>query len=195
MYKVKMKQEILKVIQELANGISKETIDIYNEASIQYELAILLRNYIGGNYKVQLERNINYFQLPKSDYLKKEMDIVIFSPDKLMKYCIELKFPTNGQYPEQMFSACKDIGFLEELKKAGFEGGLFIMFANDPLFYGDFNRTGEDSIYKKFRSEKLLEGEIKKPTGKKDEIIKLRGKYFIQWQTVRENFKYFIIET
>jgi hypothetical protein len=51
------------------------------------------------------------------------------------KLAIEIKFPTNGEYPAQMFSFCKDIKFLEELRDAGFRNNLFIAFANDPLFW------------------------------------------------------------
>ncbi len=28
---------------------------------------------------------------------------------------LELKYPRNGQHPEQMFSFCKEIAFVEEL--------------------------------------------------------------------------------
>jgi len=63
------------------------------------------------------------------------MDIVIYTPDKIEKYCIELKFSTNGQYPEQMFSVCKDVKFLEQLMKSGFTGCYFMMFTNDKLFW------------------------------------------------------------
>lgn len=35
-------------------------------------------------------------------------------------YAIELKYPLNGQYPEQMFSFVKDIKFMEEMKELGF---------------------------------------------------------------------------
>lgn len=45
---------------------------------------------------------------------------MIFNHDKTEKYAIEIKFPTNGQYPEQMFIFCKDIKFLEELKNNDF---------------------------------------------------------------------------
>ena len=92
------------------------------------------------------------------------MDIVIYTLEKTEKYCIELKFPTNGQHPEQMFSACKDIKFLEQLVKSGSTRGYFIMFTNDPLFYID---KGDKGIYKTFRKDKLIRGELRKPTGKK----------------------------
>ena len=183
--------ELMPYLKAFATKISGGEIEIYNEAGIQCELAIFLRNILPSKYKIQLERNINYFGFNKGDFLKKEMDIVIYTPDKTEKYCIELKFPTNGQYPEQMFSACKDINFLEQLVKYGFTSCYFIMFANDHLFYID---QGNEGIYKIFRKDKLIRGEIRKPTGEKEEVLHLNGEYKIEWQTLNENLKYFIIE-
>ncbi|WXG46142.1 MAG: hypothetical protein WED05_05675 [Candidatus Atabeyarchaeum deiterrae] len=57
-------------------------IEIYSEASIKYELAFYLRGVLGKKYKIQLERNIDFFQLSKEKYWKKEMDIVVFTPDE-----------------------------------------------------------------------------------------------------------------
>jgi hypothetical protein len=111
--------DLLPYFKEFTDKIVRGKIEIYNEASIQYELAIYLRGILDNGYKIQLERNIKYFNL-YGDYIKKEMDIVIFTPDKKEKQCVELKYPTQGQYPEQMFSACRDIKFLEQLTKSGF---------------------------------------------------------------------------
>ncbi|WML29353.1 hypothetical protein RCG24_15465 [Neobacillus sp. OS1-32] len=85
------------------NMVSDGTIEIYNEFSIQFKLAIFLRANLPIDYKIQLERNINYFGLDKEHFLKKEMDIVVFNPATEEKHCSEIKYPTNGQYPEQMF--------------------------------------------------------------------------------------------
>ena len=90
------------------------------------------------------------------------MDIVVYN--KTEKHCIELKFPTQGQYPEQMFSSCKDVRFLEQLVDLGFDNCYFIMFADDPLFY---NNKGESGIYRMFRKEKEIRNIVTKPTGKK----------------------------
>lgn len=32
-------------------------------------------------------------------------------------YAIELKYPKNGQYPEQMYSFIKDIKFMQQVKE------------------------------------------------------------------------------
>ena len=119
------------------------------------------------------------------------MDVVFFTPDKKEKHCIEIKFPRSGQYPEQMFKACKDVRFLEQLRKADFRNCYFMMFADDHVFYMNKNGNG---IYKMFRTEKLIRGEVKKPTGKKNELLCFDGEYKIEWQDLKDNLKYFIIE-
>lgn len=183
--------EFLANLKEFANGISRGKVEIYNEASIQYELAIYLRNCFGEKYKIQLERNIVYFNLEKANFSKSEMDIVIYTPDRAENYCIELKFPTQGQYPEQMFKACRDIKFLEQLKDSGFKKCYFMMFADDYLFYSN---KGGGEIYKMFRVEKIIRGDVRKPTGKEDRVLHLDGEYKIEWITLRNNLKYFVIE-
>jgi len=184
--------DLVRHLKKFVEEISADRVEIYNEASIQYELAIYLREHLGNRYKIQLERNICYFNVDKQGFLKKEMDIVLFTPDKKEKHCIELKFPTNGQYPEQMFSACKDVRFLEELVNVGFDTCYFMMFAEDPIFYT--KRENEYGIYKIFREERLIKGEVRKPTGKKDKVLHFEKEYKIKWFDIKNNLKYFIIE-
>jgi len=184
--------DLVQHLKKFVEEISADRVEIYNEDSIQYELAIYLREHLGNRYKIQLERNIDYFNVDKQGFLKKEMDIVLFTLDKKEKHCIELKFPTNGQYPEQMFSACKDVRFLEELVNVGFDTCYFMMFAEDRIFYMD--RGSEHGIYKIFREEKLIKGEVRKPTGKKDEVLHFEKEYKIEWFDIKDNLKYFIIE-
>lgn len=174
---------------EFMNQVSNGSIEIYNEFSIQFELAILLRANLPKEYKIQLERNINYFGLEKENFLKKEMDIVVFNPATEKRHCIEIKYPTNGQYPEQMFSMCKDIKFLEELVSAGFSDSYSLVVVNDPLIYSN---KGEEGIYRLFRKDKLLRGIIQKPTGKKDITYHLKNEYKIEWKDISGTEKYFI---
>ena len=174
---------------EFMNQVSNGSIEIYNEFSIQFELAIFLRANLSKEYKIQLERNINYFGLNKDLFLKKEMDIVVFDSATKKKHCIEIKYPTNGQYPEQMFSMCKDIKLLEELVDAGFSDSYCLVVVNDPLFYSN---KGEEGIYRLFRKEERLKGTIQKPTGKKDITYHLNHEYKIEWNDISESEKYFI---
>ncbi|NCA78501.1 MAG: hypothetical protein EOM90_19400, partial [Alphaproteobacteria bacterium] len=129
------------VVSDFVEKIAKGEIEIYNEFSLQHEMGIILRSKFP-DYKVQFERNVSFFSLT-GEFIKSEIDIVIYSQKKqkqpTLHYAIELKFPRNGQYPEQMFSCCKDILFAEQLKKGefknGFERAFLIIFADDPLFY------------------------------------------------------------
>lgn len=180
---------IKKTIEKLVADISRGQIEIYNEFSLQHEVGLLLRSEYPRD-KVQFERNISYF-FNRGEFTKKEIDIAVFSPDKSeLRYAIELKFPRNGQHPEQMFSFCKDILFAEQLKASGFQRTFLIIFVDDKLF---FSGNG-DGIYGYFRQQKQLHGTINKPTGKKDETIKLKGTYQVNWRAASENLKYTIIE-
>lgn len=124
------------------------SVEIYNEFSLQHELGIYLRSELGEGWKAQFERPVGFYGLSRELTVKREIDICVSGPTAHELYAIELKYPRNGQYPEQMFSACKDIMFLEQLVQAGFAGGLFVIAAADRLFYSGV--SGHD-IYGLFR--------------------------------------------
>ena len=118
------------LLHEFMLQVGKEQIEIYNEFSLQHELGIFLRERLQG-YKVQFERNTKYFGL--TDLVKHEIDIVVY--DDVRKYAVELKYPLNGQHPEQMFSFVKDICFMEQLKMKGFEKTYCMTVVKDKKFY------------------------------------------------------------
>jgi hypothetical protein len=176
------------VVQRFFQTIAGGGIEIYNECSLQHELGIFLRQSLPhGSYKVQFERPVGFFGLDRKDFVKKEIDLAIFTDDKTERLAIEVKLPRNGQYPEQMFKFCQDVAFLEQLVLAGFDGGLFVIAADDPLFYGGANRG---SIYSHFRGGTSLRGTISKPTGARDESVTLCGSYDVQWQDVMPPLRY-----
>jgi len=178
------------IVKTFAESVAKGKIEVYNEFSLQHELGILLRQRIPEN-KVQFERNVAHFSLPKKNFTKKEIDISVFSPDMTDLLCaIELKYPRNGQYPEQMYSFCKDLAFAEELKAAGFHQAFVMIFAEDHLFY----EGAGDGIYGYFRAGKELHGVVKKPTGRKDSQIFIKGRYVVQWVPIYSGLKYTLIE-
>ncbi len=173
------------------NTVADETVEIYNEFSLQHELGIWLRSVLPAQYKIQFERNIRYFEIEDSNFIKKEIDIAIFNSARTEKYAIELKFPRNGQHPEQMYSSCKDIRFLEQLCENGFTSCLFIMVADDSLFYqGDASKN----IYSFFRACKPIHGQIFKPTGNIPEQINVMGEYVIRWRQIKDKCKYALVE-
>lgn len=189
------------------NGSSN---DLYNEISLQLELGIYLRNLCGSSgYKVQFERNINSFvpnSTPSGGFVKKEIDIVIFNGDKdnfngdkdkpeksTERYAIELKFPVNGQYPEEMYAFVTDMQFMEEVKvHAGFKETYCITLVEDPKFHtGASCQCDRKGIYQYFRGDKRkhcpvpILGPVYKPTGtgKGVDYRQVASGPTINWQT------------
>ncbi len=178
-----------KIIKKFAEAVRRKEIEIYNEFSLQHEIGIFLRSQLP-NQKVQFERNVSFFFKTRKP-IKKEIDVSVISAVRSKpQYAVELKFPRNGQYPEQMFSICKDVRFAEQLKTSGFRRTFVIVFADDPLFYSPGRR--KTGVYAYFRKGKELSGTVRrKPTGKR---ITLRGSYSIRWTHVSGKLKYCVIE-
>ena len=190
------KTHISSLIEKFFNKIIHErNIEIYNEFSLQHELGIYLRECLP-DYKVQFERNVSFFSNNKNtDTIKKEIDISIFQENG-EKYAIELKYPNNGQYPEQMYSFVKDIKFMEQLKEElGFRYTYCVVLISDKNFYSSKNKS--DGIYKYFRNEYKVYGKIFKPTGNKkiQEFIEIKNTYEFTWNKFEDsNKRYYIIE-
>ena len=173
-------------IQSVASGRT----EMHSEASLQHELGISLRERLPDR-KVRFEQNVSSLFPSKTPFTKREIDISIFSQDMNDFACaIELKYPRNGQYPEQMFSFCKDVAFAEELCVAGFCIAGLVIFADDHLFYSGRN----EGIYGFFRDGRPLNGRIQKPTGSKDTETVIRGSYVVQWKPIVDSLKYAVIE-
>ena len=166
--------------------VEDRQIEVYNEFSFQHELGIFLRSHLDG-YKVQFERNTKYFGI--SETVKHEIDIVVFNEAE--KYAIELKYPLNGQYPEQMYSFAKDIVFMEQLVEAGFDGAYCVTLVNDKNFYSG-KKT--DGIYSYFRAKGSLRGVIAKPTGKSEDSLEIKKAYSIKWEGNTAEVKYYIVD-
>ena len=173
-------------LADFFSQIAQGRIEVYNEFSLQHELGCYLRSAIAGDVAIQFERPASFFGI-KDKLTKKEVDIALFLPDRSHKVAIELKYPKNGQHPEQMFKACQDFAFLEQLCSEGFDSGYFVMVADDPLFYAS---GGIEGIYKHFRAGIPICGFIQKPTGAKDETVTLFGSHVVKWNDVLGNRKY-----
>lgn len=179
-----------KIMANFASMLRTEEVEIYNEFSLQHELGVYLRTRLAPA-KVQFERNVSFFGFEKQGFIKREIDISLFSSDGLnLDLAIELKFPRNGQHPEQIFSFCKDVVFIEQLKEAGFRKALAIIFVDDPLFYQGRPR----GICKYFRSGETWHGQVNKPTGTQMYELMIKGDYRIHWQEVVSPMKYTVVE-
>jgi hypothetical protein len=178
------------LLAEFVGSIASGKAEIYNEFSLQHEIGVFLRARFP-EFVLRFERNVSFFFDGSARFTKREIDISIFSSDrKTLHYALELKYPRNGQYPEQMFSFCKDIAFAEELRTAGFANAAFLVFADDPLFY----RGPGNGIYGFFRGGKALHGPIGKPTGAKDSEVVIRGSYQVEWRPVQGSLMYALVE-
>ncbi len=159
--------------------------------ALQHELGIFLRENINvDQYAIQFERNVSFFGIDKFATIKKEMDIVIYEKSKAEKYCIELKFPMNGQYPESMYSFIKDLKFCEQLNEYGFTGSISLVLVEDKLFYEGQLQSG---IYQYFRNNSIINGNIYKPTGKKEKKTIINNKYRVEWVKSNNEKSYYLI--
>jgi hypothetical protein len=144
------------LIEPFLHGLASGQVEIYNEFSLQHGLGFFLRQALP-SLKVQFERNVRFFFPALSNFVKREIDIAIFQPDSSApQWAIELKSPRNKQYPEQMFSFCRDVLFAEQLRAAGFAHAGLVLFAEDKLFW----QGAQEGIYRFFRSTAPLEGVI-----------------------------------
>ncbi len=178
-------------LQNFFSSVAKGEVEIYNEFSLQHEFGTYLRSTAGSLFKIQFERPVSFFNLARSDFIKKEIDISVFAASFSERYAFELKYPRNGQHPEQMFKACQDICFLEQLHRKGFAKCYFVMVADAPLFYERGDKTG---IYRYFRGGVPLHGHIQKPTGTKGDSLEISGSYQITWKIIDEALKYSVVE-
>lgn len=186
-----MLREIEYALNNFIKYIKDYGVELYNEISLQHELVIYLREkFKHTNYKIQFERNVSYFEIDKSQLVKREIDLSIFKPDMSEKYAIELKYPMNGQYPETMYSFIKDICFCEQLTESGFDGAISFIIVNDKLFY---EGPMVEGIYSYFRSSEAIKGIIKKPTGTIEEKIVLNQEYKIKWHEINETSRYYLV--
>lgn len=182
--------ELAALVTQFAASVASGSTEIYNEFSLQHELGVFLRRELS-QYKVQFDRNVRYFAPQSAGFVKREIDISVFAPDKSeLKYAIELKYPRNGQYPEQMFSFCKDIAFLEQMKAVGFSRAALLIFVDDPLFY----RGSGEGIYGLFRAGRPITGRVQKPTGAKNEHVEISGSYVVSWTPVLQKMHYTLVE-
>lgn len=162
---------------------------IDNEASLQLELGHYLRQeYL----TVALEKNVGTLFGSKSGFSKKEIDLIILEELGEPVAAIELKYPRNGQYPEQMYKIVQDIKFCEELKAAGCKQAYVLVLIDDHNFC---QGNKQDGIYAYFRNQRPLTGMVNKPTGNRNQFIELSGTYSIEWQDIEDTaFKYALIE-
>ena len=183
--------EISSIITDFMN--SELEIRVYNEVSLQLELGLYLRNRLYGlGYIVYFERNIKDIlklrdkEEEANKFIKKEIDIVIEKKSTKELYAIELKFPRNGMYPEEMYQFLIDICFVEQLKSTGFFTGTFTLtLVDDRLFYEGKDDNYPYSIFRKHDIIIPSGQEVKVPTGKEKGklVTNIKWAGCSSWQT------------
>jgi len=172
-------------------------IELYNEAGLQHELAIFLREK---GCTVKLEYPINDLSPKISNKLiKKEIDILVESTDELL--LIELKFPRKGAgMPMEIYRAVQDVCFGEQaidLRKVNAFISVFMTDhrsvtngKNNNHLYGYLNCVNPQ--IKSICKENIA---LPKFMARTEDII-LNNKYIIDWiwlENKGEKYKYYIV--
>ncbi|MBW7941455.1 MAG: hypothetical protein H3C64_03425 [Candidatus Kuenenia stuttgartiensis] len=177
---------------------------MYNEAGMQHELALYLRQQIGDKYIIRLEYPIGSAGISER-LAKKEMDIYLQHRTTGKKYCIELKHTQGRSVPNRMFQAFTDVLFLEQLKEHGFDKGFLLFFTNGSRFWQEGQKAR--TLYQYFRGDRVtfsalyktddIQEFISKKTDNKI-LIPLKHTYAAKWQDFMHNtvngWRYFIVE-
>ena len=190
------------------NGLKFGRVEdfLYNEYALQFEFGYYLRNKLK-NCSVQFEKNISLYNFNKSIFCKKEIDLVVAEQDSqgkvVWKCAIEFKCPRKGcgETTENMYGMLKDIRFTEQLKAQGFNAAYCIAVTDDGAFYDSTHSTsGKNSVlYDIFRQGNEIHGTVTRTIKKKDGTLQQKdyevmGKYSVQWQLIKNDFKYYLLD-
>ncbi len=141
---------IKRLLEEFFENRNSNGLEIYNEAGIQHEMAIYLRNELP-EYQIRLEYPVTRVFRPVRSFQKKEMDIYITNPsgDKIL---IELKVPReNCGTPKAMYQALEDVKFAEELRANGFSACYCVLITERVSFW--MAPQADSGIYFKFNGD------------------------------------------
>jgi len=152
---------------------------------------MFLRSRIKSDHKVELERNISHFGLEKSQFLKKEMDIILYKKHSVKSACIpviELKalVMQDKARPISVFNMVKDLKFLEQLKHTGRFDCYFLLITDHRGYYSGSMNAG------KLLSD-ISRQEIHGCYRANNESLYLSQKYHIIWKDVNATQKFFLL--
>jgi hypothetical protein len=173
-----------KLIEDFFEQAPEESGPIYNERSLQLELACWFRRM---GARVEFEHPYQVIGLPGSTCPSKmNLDLLVCDDD--LRTAIELKVPLNGQHPETFYNFCNDISFIEGIVRGKFaDKGCCLLITNDRNFWEDTGRGS--TIHNLFRCKgSKLTGLIEKPTGQNKTRVALSGCYTPadNWRDVRD---------
>jgi hypothetical protein len=200
---------VLKMVKKFFEEKIKD-IELYNEAGLQYELALYLRKELEAD--ILLEYPVTKLH-PKETkpvegkFIKKEIDI--FIKHKNERVLIELKFPrANAGFPVQIYNAVKDVKFGVEAINNDKADRFITIFITDHKSV--MQKKNTNHIYELFNSDaraiKAIEIDNTYPKFMQDhnheggryESIKFEEKFKIKWVDLDHDegsFKYYIISS
>lgn len=182
------------LIENFFKYVKEDNIEIYNEFSLQFELAFYLKKELPKGIKIQLERNITFLNLKKKDYLKKEIDLLIFDKEKKEIIVIEIKCLVKQRIarPITVYNWIKDIRFLEQLVENNNNINCFSIFVTDNsgFFNGQNNNVGK--LLTDFRNCKI-KGEYSNHSKDVDKrnVLKIESEYILKWNNISDKLFYF----
>jgi hypothetical protein len=190
---------IKQLLEEFFVKRNSKGFEIYNEAGIQHELAIYLRDELP-DHRIMLEYPTSKVFCPVRLFQKKEMDIYITHPSGY-RILIELKVPReNCGTPKEMYHAIEDVKFSEELKTSGFKSCYCVLLTERVSFW--MAPRAKSGIYFKFNGDEVNINSLVA-----DELpdfliakggIKLNNTYYAPWQTFNDAnnaiWRYYILE-
>ena len=157
---------------------------IYNERSLQLELACLFRA-LGA--QVEFERPF-IIAPPEGCTCRMKSNLDLLVRNNGQTTAIELKVPLSGRHPETFYDFCNDIAFVEDIVREGHaDTGVCLMLTSDRAFWSDSGRGS--TIHNLVRCKgSLLNGAIQKPTAPANTTVVVSGKYYPAdlWVAVRD---------
>lgn len=186
------------IIDHFFNHITANPIELYSEFGLQHELALFVRmNY--ADHKVRLEYNVKRINQNLVNLVKWELDLHVTSSNGETSV-IEFKMPkSDSGTPVEMYSAIKDIKFLEQLENV-VDNRYAILVTNNVAFWNAPRANA--NIYHFFNGNEinissLLHEHTPAFLHNKEEII-LNNQYHAAWQELNDIdgvfWKYYIIE-
>ena len=200
---------VLKMVKKFfEEEIKKEKIKLYNEAGLQHELALYLREKLEAD--ILLEYPVTKLPSKKKEVKFKKKEIDIFIKHENERVLIELKFPrANAGFPAQIYNAVKDVKFGVEAINNDKADRFITIFITDHKsvvkrkntnhIYELFNSVTDpaiktiliDDTYPKFMQDHNHEGGRYEP-------IEFKKELRIEWEDFNHNrvaFKYYIISS
>ncbi|MFY7741536.1 MAG: hypothetical protein ACOVQR_02735 [Flavobacterium sp.] len=185
------------VIDHFFNHINANPIELYSEFGLQHEMALFIRMTYP-NYRVRLEYHVRRINPNLINLVKWELDLFVTEPDGNTSV-VEFKMPkSDSGAPAEMYSAIKDVKFLEQLENV-VDNRYAVLVTNNVAFWNAPRATSD--IYHFFNGDEvnissLLHQHTPAFLRDKPELI-LNNTHNAQWQELNDIeggfWKYYVL--